>query len=98
MIGHCEHNTILGAALQGYQIKGTTLVSTWAACDRCAVTIIEAGIERLVRIAWPEDTSTWTESIWIGDIMLLESGVEVIDLAPQNWGITVRMNGQEVTP
>lgn len=98
MIAHCEHNTILGAGRQGYCTKGTTLVCTFCACDRCAVDVIEAGVERMVRIKWPEDHATWSESIWIGDIMLLEAGVEVIDLEPNNWGITIRMNGTEVTP
>lgn len=98
MVAHCEHNTILGAARQGLPIKGATLVCTWCACDRCAVDVIEAGLSRMVRIDWPEDAAHWTESIGVGDLMLKEAGVEVIGLKPANWGVTIRMNGVEVTP
>lgn len=98
MVGHCEHNTIMGAARKGYGTKNTTLVCTYCACDRCAVDVIEAGVTRMVRIGWPENTAQWLESIWIGDLMLLEAGVEVIDLPPSEWGVTIRMNGEEVTP
>jgi deoxycytidylate deaminase len=98
MVAHCEHNTILGAAREGYCTNGSTLVCTWAACDRCAVDIIEAGVKRLVRLSWPDEVAHWSESIWIGDIMLLEAGIEVIDLEPADWEIPIRMNGELVTP
>lgn len=98
LVSHCEVNTILGAARKGFSVDKTTLVCTHAACDRCATTIIESGVETMVRIKWPEEHAGWSEPIWVADIMLMEAGVEVIDLSPSNWGIPVRRSGRTVTP
>ena len=45
---HSEVNSILNAALEGRSTRGTTLYVTAHPCERCALLIVQAGVERVV--------------------------------------------------
>lgn len=76
-IEHAERDAILHAARWGMRLDGTTMVAPWAACAECARAIIGAGITSLVRYPVPE--SRWSYSIGVGDEMLREAGVEIVE-------------------
>lgn len=100
MVGHAEHNAILDAALHGFWTNNSTLVCPWAACDRCAVTILMAGVSTLVRLKQPEEQTheRWDESIFVADCMFHEAGLEIIEMDPKDWGIALRRNGELYQP
>ncbi len=75
---HAEVNAILAAK---EPLLGYTLYS-WPPCARCAATIIQAGIKRVVhRHQESADINVrWRDSIQIGLDMFAEAGVEVVRL------------------
>jgi dCMP deaminase len=81
-VGHAEHNALMQAARAGMLQGGnlTALAAPWAACDRCAVTIIESGIRFLVRIPYHSPShNRWDDSIVVGDSMMKECGITIIE-------------------
>lgn len=92
IVGHAESNAIYRAAARGFSTAGGTMVCPWAACDRCAVSIINSGIKRLVRhqeaMDRNEPGSTWYASCAIADMMFEEAGVEILN-------VSAKMNGQK---
>lgn len=79
-VEHAERNAIYMAAKHGIPTAGGTLVCPWAACADCARAIIQAGIERLVRFPMPH-VDRWSESIAVGEQMLTEARVEILELS-----------------
>lgn len=81
-VEHAERNCLFKAAAGGLCTTGLTMVCPWAACDDCARAIIQCGISCLIRNkAEPGDTHPrWGTSIAIADIMLMEAGVDIIDV------------------
>ena len=73
MVAHAELNALLfaGDRAQG----GTLYVYPLPPCARCAVTIIQAGIKRVVSPT--TDRAKWGESTKIAETMFSESGVEL---------------------
>lgn len=96
IVEHAERNAVFLAAKMGVKTDGATLVSPWAACADCARSIIQAGILRLVR--FPEcDNAHWTDSIAIGDKMMSEAGIEIIDFQrSEPFGVALRRYGEMV--
>jgi len=73
MVVHAEQNALLFA---GDRAAGCTLyVYPLPPCARCAVTIIQAGIGRVV--SPKTDRDKWGESSRIAETMFSESGVEL---------------------
>lgn len=96
MIEHAERNVIYTACRLNVATEGTTMVCPWAACADCARAIIQVGIIGLVRVPAVEgDTaSRWDESCAIGDEMLREAGVEIVEFDGAVGGPPVRRNGK----
>lgn len=96
-IEHAERYSIFDAARSGHGTDGATMVCPWASCAECARAIACAGITRLVRLAFPEDGTgdRWRASCEIGDTILRESGVEIVEFAGQIEEIEpIRRDGQ----
>ena len=74
---HAERASIFAAARYGIRTQGLTMGCAWAACADCARAIVGAGIARLIR--HPYEDERWRESVEVGDAILSEGGVEVID-------------------
>lgn len=80
---HAERNAIFHAATYGYATQGSTLYALWAACADCGRAIIQAGITRVVTMAfYPEQqnedvNSRWADTIGDTGTMFDEAGVEL---------------------
>lgn len=75
LICHAEENAITHAARIGVSLKGCVAYVTWTPCTRCARSMIQAGISKVV---YPDDVVIPTR--WEGDFslsmeMLKEAGV-----------------------
>lgn len=82
-VEHAERRAIYTSARYGFHTSGLTMVAAWAACADCARAIAQAGIVQLVRHSPPADdkvSARWADSIEIGDTILRECGVEIIDV------------------
>lgn len=79
---HAERRAIYKAARKGIELEGCTLYSTWAACNNCAIAIVESGISRLIRHHPPHDDAVdrWLESVALGDELLKAGRVEILDI------------------
>lgn len=100
---HAERNVIYSMVSRGKSTKGTTMVCPWAACSDCARAIVQSGISTLVRHKEAmnrECGEMWKESIAIGDQILKEGFVEIIELEgkimPDDFFI--RFNGELWSP
>jgi dCMP deaminase len=86
-VSHAEHNAVVVALRRGVGItvdlEHVALACPWAACDRCAVTIVESGIKTLIRIPYhgSETHSRWDDSILVGDEIMREGGVTILEYA-----------------
>lgn len=90
---HAERSVILSAASLGLRTEGLQMHCTWYACDDCALSIIDAGITRVVGHA---DIYGLNPRWDVGPAleMLLEAGVECVVIeGPMNR--TVRVNGED---
>lgn len=74
LVVHAEINAVLNAVKQ---VRGCTLYSTFFPCPRCAATIIQAGILRVVHIPSPSD-QRYAESRQLAQRMFDEAQIEVI--------------------
>jgi dCMP deaminase len=74
-IVHAEINAILFA--ERSRLEGSTLYTfPFLPCHRCAVLVIQAGIEKVV--SYQDDTERWQESFNKTLSYLKEAGVEVV--------------------
>lgn len=82
LMNHAERSAIFKAAAAGLATGFCTMVATWAACDQCAIAIVESGIKTLVRHAPPLDDASdrWMEQVDLGDRILKAGGVEIISV------------------
>lgn len=81
-IVHAELNAILHSSesLYGY----TLYVWPFPPCDRCAATIIQAGIKCVVAPPLPEDAAPrWAEAVARAERMFEEAGVKVECFEPE---------------
>lgn len=66
---HAEANALLHASRIGVGLKGCTVYVTWPSCIRCAVSMIQVGITRVV---WPKTVipERWaTDFAWAHSIL-----------------------------
>jgi dCMP deaminase len=79
MIVHCEMNAVLNSQRS---VEGCTLY-TWPflSCDRCAVHMIQAGIDRVVAPVLPERLyDRWLESVTKTKSYFTEAGIEIVEV------------------
>lgn len=98
---HAERRAIYRAAAKGIALEGATLYSTWAACTDCARAIVECGIAQLVRHHPPHDDAVdrWLESVALGDEIMKNGGVEIIEIhGPIKEGFKILRGGEIFDP
>lgn len=79
---HAEENLIAFAARLGIRTEGCTVYVTHMPCSRCARTLIQAGIRKVV--AADGTTSMPPEEFAAAELMFHEAGVDLLaDRAPQ---------------
>lgn len=93
-VEHAERNAIYQAARVGRMLLSAVMYAPFASCSDCARGIIQTGIKTLVRYPF-EVPERWHESTRLGDLMLRESGIQIIELAPKV-GVELMFNGQAI--
>ena len=73
---HAEANAIVQCARHGVSPIGATLYSTFFPCIQCAITIVQAGLARVVSRELAEGDEHWAESIAKSQAIFTEAGIE----------------------
>ncbi|MBT5410406.1 MAG: dCMP deaminase family protein [Phycisphaerae bacterium] len=84
LIVHAEMNAIIQCARNGTTPVGATMYSSFSPCIHCTLSIVQAGIARVVTRAIAEGDAHWNESLEKSISMLKEVGIEytVMDAVP----------------
>lgn len=94
---HAETSTLLDAARRGECTEGSSLVCAWAACSNCSKHIAAAGVDKLYRHKFSNNGVTtgnqWYDDCVIGDEIMREAGVEIIEVDPVPTRFVLRRNG-----
>ena len=77
-VEHAERNAIYDAARMGQFTVGSEMYCVWSACADCARGIAQSGIDSLIRLELPYEH--WADSVGVGDIILKEANVRVINM------------------
>ena len=77
---HAEQNAIHNAARVGIPLKGCTIYLQFGSpCSDCVRAIIQAGIIRIITRDRPfPGKGDWEANIAVGNVMLVEAGIEVV--------------------
>lgn len=94
---HAEVAVLLNAARAGVSTDGTTMVAPWAACANCAKHIAAAGVSVLVRHPFLANgvtvDSPWYPDVLMGDEILREAGVKIVEIDPLDSPVRILRNG-----
>lgn len=95
---HAESWAISTCARLGVSTYGQTMYAPWASCVGCAVTILGAGISRVVTHFSVMDLTPhrWQSNVQKGIDLLVNNGVQVDLVMQQIGGITITFDGKEV--
>lgn len=85
-VEHAERAAILHAAAKGVATQGAEMFCPWASCADCARAIVESGIATLYRLPMGE-ADGWTDSIRIGDEIMMAASVNIRTLPLENISI-----------
>lgn len=81
LIVHAEMNAIVQCARNGVSPLGATVYTSFSPCVHCTLSLIQAGIVRVVTYAPGAGDEHWGESFAKARELLAESGVEFVELA-----------------
>lgn len=76
LIVHAEMNAIIQCARNGVSPVGATLYSSFSPCIHCTLSIVQAGIQRVVTRSVALGDDHWNESIELSISMFAEVGIE----------------------
>ena len=82
LIVHAEMNAIIQCARNGVSPVGATLYSSFSPCIHCSLSIVQAGIKRVVTRAISRGDEHWNDSIDKSVVLFEEVGIEYIVLEP----------------
>ena len=77
-VEHAERNAIYSAAMMGEFTAGADMYAVWASCADCARGIAQSGLKKLIRLELPYEH--WADSVGVGDIIMQEAGVEIVNM------------------
>ena len=80
LIVHAEMNAIIQCARNGISPVGATMYSSFSPCIHCTLSIVQAGIQRVVTRSIDSSDEHWNDSIEKSISMLQEVGVEYVTL------------------
>lgn len=104
-IEHAERNAIYEASREEDSTEGGAMVALWAACADCARGIIQSGIRTLYRHSFYSmqghgnnmaDRMSWEASTNIGDQMMREAGIDIVEYDCYSRGMAILFNGKSV--
>mmetsp|Transcript_10417 Transcript_10417/g.18739 ORF Transcript_10417/g.18739 Transcript_10417/m.18739 type:complete len:407 (-) Transcript_10417:3-1223(-) len=78
LICHAEENAIMHAARIGVSVKDCEAFVTWPPCARCARSLVQAGIRRVVYPDGVRIREAWASGCKAAVDMMTEAGVEVV--------------------
>lgn len=78
IIVHAEMNAIVQCARNAVSPVGATLYSSFSPCINCALSIVQAGIERVVTWEIKEGDEHWNDSIAKSIVLFEETGIEFV--------------------
>ena len=76
LIVHAEMNAIIQCARNGISPVGATMYSSFSPCIHCTLSIVQAGIQRVVTRSIERGDAHWNESIEKSIAMFEEVGIE----------------------
>jgi dCMP deaminase len=79
---HAEMNAIIQCARNGTTPVGATIYSSFSPCIHCTLSIVQAGIARVVTRSIAEGDAHWNESIDKSISMFEEVGIQFVVLDP----------------
>ena len=82
LIVHAEMNAIIQCARNGVSPLGATMYSSFSPCIHCSLSIVQAGIKRVVTRAIARGDEHWNDSIDKSVVLFEEVGIEYIVLEP----------------
>ena len=82
LIVHAEMNAIIQCARNGISPVGATLYSSFSPCIHCSLSIVQAGINRVVTRAIEKGDEDWNDSIEKSVVLFEEVGIEYLVLEP----------------
>ena len=82
LIVHAEMNAIIQCARNGISPVGATLYSSFSPCIHCSLSIVQAGISRVVTRAIEKGDEDWNDSIEKSVVLFEEVGIEYLVLEP----------------
>jgi deoxycytidylate deaminase len=98
---HAEEDAIYRAAYQDTEdSKGTlALIALWAACMQCAKTIVQGGVQLMIRDYWWTEKGSerpeWSKNVQEADEYLANHGVTVVDVQRNfNFNTGLRFSGE----
>ena len=80
LIVHAEMNAIVQCARNGVSPIGATLYSSFSPCIHCSLSVVQAGIQRVVTWSAEKGDEHWNDSIEKSLILFEETNVEYISL------------------
>jgi dCMP deaminase len=80
LICHAEMNAIIQCARNGVTPVGSTLYTSFAPCVHCTLSVIQAGIVRVVTYKAGKGDEHWEANFAKSRELLAESGVEFVEL------------------
>ena len=80
LICHAEMNAIIQCARNGVSPVGSTIYTTFAPCVHCTLSIIQAGVVRVVTYRAGKGDEHWEANFAKSRELLAESGVELVEL------------------
>ena len=78
LIVHAEMNAIIQCARNGVSPIDATLYSTFSPCIHCSLSIVQAGITRVVTWGVAKGDEHWNDSIEKSLILFEETGIEYV--------------------
>ncbi|HIN09723.1 MAG TPA: dCMP deaminase family protein [Phycisphaerales bacterium] len=82
LIVHAEMNAIIQCARNGISPVGATLYSSFSPCIHCSLSIVQAGINRVVTRPIEKGDEDWNDSIEKSVVLFEEVGIEYLVLEP----------------
>lgn len=79
---HAEMNAIIQCARNGTTPVGATIYSSFSPCIHCTLSIVQAGIARVVTRSIAQGDAHWNESIDKSISMFEEVGIQFVVLDP----------------
>jgi len=95
---HAERSAIFAAHKKNIPTDGSILFSPWSSCADCSRAIVLSGVTKVIRHKEIVEQSfpRWTESIRIGNKILIDGGVDIIEYSFKNIGAApILMDGKE---